>query len=265
MGVPTRQQIAGITYRESGPHDASVPVICLHGIGGDDTSFADQLTGLGARRVIAWNMPGYAGSTPLPEMDFAALANALIGFMDALGIAKAHVVGQSIGGMIAQEVALRAPERVASLGLIATVSAFGGRDDSFKEAFLQVRLAPLDKGVSMTEMATEAITSIIGPDATNTMRTAAITAMAAINPDAYRQVLACLVTFNRREDQHRITVPCCLIAGALDSNSPVRAMEKMAAGLPHAALHIIDRAGHLVNSEKPDEVNKIFTAFFDRL
>ncbi|MDA7599655.1 alpha/beta fold hydrolase, partial [Alphaproteobacteria bacterium] len=66
-------------------------------------------------------------------MDFAVLSDALIVFMDALGIVRAHLAGQSIGGMIAQETAIRYPDRIASLVLIATVPAFGGRDDSFKQ------------------------------------------------------------------------------------------------------------------------------------
>ena len=267
MNLPPRKHAAGIAYREDGAarDTTQPPVICLHGIGGDDTSFADQFGSLGARHVIAWNMPGYAGSAMMPEMDFFSLAGAVTRFMDALQIDRAHIVGQSIGGMIAQEVAIQSPSRVASLGLIATVPAFGGRDDNFKTEFLNARLAPLDAGHSMVDIATEAMAHVMGPMASAATRQAAIDAMAAIDPDAYRQVLSCLVTFNRRADQHLLTMPCCLIAGALDDNSPARTMEKMAAKLPDAAFHIIENAGHMVNAEHAMAVNAILTEFFDRL
>ena len=271
MDLPARKFAAGIAYRDhdgtsGSDHDAVQPaVICLHGIGGDDTSFADQFGELGTRRVIAWNMPGYAGSSMMREMDFPGLAGAVTRLMDALQIDNAHIVGQSIGGMIAQEVAIQSPERVASLGLIATVPAFGGRDDSFKTAFLKARLAPLDAGQTMADIAADAMAIIMGPAAPESARQAANRAMAAIDPDAYRQVLSCLVTFNRRAEQHLLTMPCCLIAGALDDNSPARTMEKMAEQLPDAAFHIIENAGHMVNAEKPEEVNAILTAFFNRL
>ena len=100
-------------------------------------------------RIIAWNMPGYGGSTPLTNLTFANLASALVTFLDDLAITKAHIVGQSIGGMIAQEFAIRFPERVLSLALVATTPAFGGRDEQFKTDFLRARLAPLDVGKTL--------------------------------------------------------------------------------------------------------------------
>lgn len=238
------------------------PLVCLHGIGGDATSFLPQLRGLSkGRRVLSWNMPGYGRSAPLAEMNFASLCDRLCAALDALGIERAILAGQSIGGMIAQEMAIRHPHRVAALVLIATVPAFGGRDDSFRDSFLDARLAPLDKGISMTELAADAIPAVLGPDADAATRRDAIAAMASIPEAAYRQVLATLVTFDRREDQHRITCPCCLIAGAADDNSPPRVMEKMAAGLSHATFHIIENAGHLVNSEAGIACNAIIAEF----
>ena len=258
-------RVAGLNIWQSGADMVGPPVLCLHGIGGDRTSFADQLGQLGERRVIAWNMPGYGGSDPMVQMDFAALSGAVIALLDELGIEDVHLVGQSIGGMIAQEVAIRVPTRVASLGLIATTPAFGGRDDSFKQAFVTARLGPLDAGVDMATMAEQAIPAIIGPSASADMRQIAVEAMGRIDETAFRQVISCLVTFNRRADQHRITQPCCLIAGSHDTNSPARIMAKMADGLANATFHIVDQAGHLVNSESPDIVNAMLTDFFDRV
>ena len=258
-------RVAGLNIWQSGADMVGPPVLCLHGIGGDRTSFADQLGQLGGRRVIAWNMPGYGGSDPLMQMDFAALSGAVVALLDALGIATVHLVGQSIGGMIAQEVAIRSSDRVASLGLIATTPAFGGRDDSFRQAFVAARLGPLDAGADMAMLAQQAIPAIIGPAASAEMRQLAIAAMGRIDETAFRQVVSCLVTFNRRADQHRISQPCCLIAGAHDTNSPARVMAKMADGLANATFHIVDQAGHLVNSECPETVNAILTAFFNRV
>ena len=259
-----------IAYRESESTATAMPVICLHGIGGDDTSFVDQmggpfLAGLGDRRVIAWNMPGYAQSSPMKNMNFANLATMVAELMDTLKIKHAHLVGQSIGGMIAQEVAIQTPDRVAGLSLIATVPAFGGLDETFKTVFLKTRLDPLDAGATMAELAQEAIPEIMGPHASRRSRQMAVDAMASIDPVAYRQVLKCLVTFNRRADQHQLTMPCCLIAGDLDDNSPARVMRKMAEKLPNAEFHIIESAGHLVNSEKPDLVNSVLCDFFDQV
>ena len=92
---------AGITFCQAGCEFEKLPVICLHGIGGNYTSFDNQIGELGQRRVISWNMPGYYGSEALEEMTFLTLAKSVIKLMDNLGIHQAHILGQSIGGMIA--------------------------------------------------------------------------------------------------------------------------------------------------------------------
>ena len=267
--APDRVTAAGTAFLQGGtgglPPDW--PLVCLHGIGGDATSFAAQIDGLAGpgRRVLSWDMPGYGGSAPLSEMDFGTLCDRLCAALDALGLERVVLAGQSIGGMIAQEMAIRHPQRVAGLVLIATVPAFGGRDDSFRDDFLAARLAPLDRGDSMESLAAEAIPAVTGTGADADAVTDAVAAMAAIPEAAYRQVLATLVTFNRREDQHRIACPCLLIAGGEDDNSPARVMEKMASRLPDAALQVIETAGHLVNSEAPEACNPAIEAFLRRL
>ena len=257
---------AGIAFLAAGSPTGpgKPPLVCLHGIGGDATSFMRQLRGLSkGRRVLSWNMPGYGGSEELAEMSFASLCDRLCAALDALGIEQAVIIGQSIGGMIAQEMAIRHPHRVAALVLVATVPAFGGRDDSFRDGFLDARLSPLDRGMSMADLAADAIPAVLGPAADDAARRDAIAAMASIPEAAYRQVLGTLVTFNRREDQHRITCPCCLIAGAADDNSPPQVMEKMAGRLAHATFHIVENAGHLVNSEAGDACNRIIAEFIN--
>ena len=267
--VPDRVTAAGTAFLQGGtgglPPDW--PLVCLHGIGGDATSFAAQIDGLAGpgRRVLSWDMPGYGSSAPLSKMNFGTLCDRLCAALGALGLDQVVLAGQSIGGMIAQEMAIRHPRRVAGLVLIATVPAFGGRDDSFRDDFLAARLAPLDRGDSMESLAAEAIPAVMGTGADADAVTDAVAAMAAIPEAAYRQVLATLVTFNRREDQHRITCPCLLIAGGEDDNSPARVMEKMASRLPDAALQVIESVGHLVNSEAPEACNTAIEAFLRRL
>ena len=254
-------RVSGIAFEERGT--GAVPVICLHGIGGDAGSFAPQLESLGnSMRVISWNMPGYGGSDPMPDMTFARLAEALRDLMDGLGLETAHVMGQSIGGMIAQEFALRFPERVVSLVLIATTPAFGGRDDSFKTEFLKARLAPLDEGKTMAELAPVFVPQIVGPGTSEAAIAAAVRSMAAVPEDSYRSVMNCLVTFNRRDDLLGIGQPTCLIAGSEDQNAPARTMARMAEQIPHAEFHQIDGAGHLVNLEAPEPTNAILRTFF---
>ncbi len=237
-------------------------IICLHGIGGDHNGFIPQHEALSNQyRVISWNMPGYRRSQPLASLTFETLASAVIRLMDALQIDSAHIIGQSIGGMIAQELAISFPQRVRSLILIATTSAFGGKDEKFKQQFLAARLAPIEKGESMESLAKRFIPEIVGSRATRSTLTSAESSMAAVPVNSYKQVMECLITFNRRNDLNHIKCPVCLIAGEQDNNAPAATMQKMASKIAAAEFHCIDGAGHLTNLECPVPCNEIIKKF----
>lgn len=266
--------IAHIEYLESSPATANssdahlpgtddTPIICLHGIGGNSSSFMPQLAALSQHhRIISWTMPGYGKSTALTVTSFATLSQALAGFMDALHIKQAHLIGHSIGGMIAQELALTQPERVKSLVLLATTSAFGGRDDSFKEKFLAARLKPLNKGMSMTELAENFVPKLVGDSAEQHVIQAAIASMSAIPRGSYRAILECLVTFNRYQDIARLAVPVYLLAGEHDNTAPPATLSKMAEKIPGAKFHLITGVGHLINLEAAAQCNQILLDFY---
>jgi pimeloyl-ACP methyl ester carboxylesterase len=110
---------------------ADVPdVICLHGLGGNKTSFYETVAALAPEhRVHAIDLPGFGSSSKptLAAFDAAYFARAAIRFMDAMEIPRAHLVGNSMGGRVAIEVALAAPERISSLSLLAPALAFRRR------------------------------------------------------------------------------------------------------------------------------------------
>lgn len=261
----TRKRIANIDCLIAEPDKSQATlqtVLCLHGIGGDDASFQPQLEGLsGSSRVVAWNMPGYRESAAQDTLTFKGLAQSLQALVAALDCGPVAIIGQSIGGMIAQEFYHRFPVQVSSLVLVATTTAFGGKDDTFRNAFLEARLKPLDNGKSMKEIAVEAMPSIVARGTSDIIVHAAIDSMAAVKPEVYREVLRCLVTFNRRVEYQDIACPVCIVSGSDDTNAPAATMLKMAEQLSNAEYHEISGAGHLVNLEKADEFNVIAKAF----
>lgn len=255
-------QIGPHSYCEAGH---GPPLVCLHGIGGDDRGFAAQLTGLSdTHRVIAWNMPGYRRSAPLPALTFPALVNALTDFLDRLDLQQVTLIGHSIGGMLAQEAALTIPDRIKNLVLIGTTPAFGGRAPSFAQAFLKDRLAPLDAGQTMAQMAAEAAPHLTGPNTTPVIHAAVAQTIADTPQPVWRSILTCLTTFNRRDDQHRLTQPTLLISGGHDSNAPARTMKKMARALPNAHYINIGTSGHMIQIEVPDQVNAAIRTFLTK-
>jgi pimeloyl-ACP methyl ester carboxylesterase len=140
----------------AGTHGSAV--VLLHGLGGNAASWQPQLDGLATHhRVLAWEMPGYGRSAPLPEMTFATVGDALAALLDAHGIDAAHLVGHSLGAMVAQEFALAHPGRVHSLALLAGSGRFGPPGGSWQQRFVAERLAPLDAGRRMTDIADDAL------------------------------------------------------------------------------------------------------------
>jgi pimeloyl-ACP methyl ester carboxylesterase len=121
---------------------AGPPVVLIMGFGGDHLAWGLQTPAFAAsHRVIAFDNRG-AGQTGTPDVPYttAMMADDTVGLLDALGIARAHVCGVSMGGMIAQEIALRHPARVATLQLHATL----GRPDAYMRALVAAwrRLRP---------------------------------------------------------------------------------------------------------------------------
>jgi len=234
-------------------------VVLLHGIGG--AAWGPTLPALAPARVLDWPLPGYGGTPMLPETSFAAWATALREALDRAGIPRADILGHSIGGMLAQEFALTFPERVRRLVLYATTPAFGGRDPAFADQFLRERLAPLEAGRSMPQLAAESLPPMLGPEAPRGAAEAAVAAMAAVPEPAYRATVRCLTTFNRRDDIGRIAAPTLLLAGERDPLAPPRTMERMQQAIRGARLVVLPGAGHLAHLEYPDAFNAAVGAF----
>lgn len=112
-------------HLEAGPPDAT-PVIFLHGLGATNASMLPPFWDLAVdHRVLAPDLPGHgASSAPYDRYDAAFFADWLAEWMDLVGIAQAVVVGNSLGGRVALESALRHPDRVQALALLAPAVAF---------------------------------------------------------------------------------------------------------------------------------------------
>lgn len=229
-------------------------IVLLHGIGGP--SWDGMVPG-----ALDWPMPGFCGTAPLPEMTFPALAVALRDALDAAGIARATLVGHSMGGMLAQEVAATWPERVARLVLYATTPAFGGRDPAFAEAFLRARLAPLEGGRGMAAAAPDMLADMFAPDADPQALPRAVAALAAVPEAVYRETIRCLTTFDRRADLARIAAPTLLLAAEHDQAAPVRTMQRMAEAIRGSRLQVLPGLGHLAHLERPEAVRAALHAF----
>ncbi|MBK1660706.1 alpha/beta fold hydrolase [Paracraurococcus ruber] len=234
-------------------------IALLHGIGG--ASWSPVLPALAPAPVLDWPLPGYAGAPMLAESSFAAWAGALRDRLDADGIPRIDLLGHSIGGMLAQEFAIRFPERVRALVLYATTPAFGGRDPAFAEAFLRDRLAPLDAGKGMADLAREGMPPMLRAGTAPALAEEAVQAMAAVPEAAYRATVRTLTTFNRRDDLGRIAMPTLIIGGETDPLAPPKTLERMRDAIRGSRLAVLPGCGHLAHLEDPASFNAALRDF----
>lgn len=174
------------------------------------------------------------------------------------------VFGHSFGGMLALETALKHPEKVRAFVACATSPAFGGRDESFKEQFLAGRLKPLDEGMTMPELARRSAASMGGAGVPPEAMDRFADSMGRLPEKVYRDVVRCLVTFNRRDDLGRVDQPVLCLAGSEDETAPAKTMAKMAEKLPKGEYAEL-AGGHLLPVERPREVAEAVNAFVAKL
>ena len=247
-----------LAWRETGDGE---PVVFLHGLGGSRTSWQPQLAGLsGAFRCLAWDMPGYGASTPLTPLTFAAIADAVARLLDAAAVERAHLVGESFGGMHALHAALRHPDRVGRLVLANTSGAFG-LDGTDPDAWRAARLAPLDAGLTPADVAEDVLSAIAGPGLSPDLLAMRVAGFARIPSAGLRAAVECLPTHNLLDRLGEIGAPALVIAGELDAETPVAYSRLLAAGLATAELKILDGVGHLAVTEAPRTVNRLIRGF----
>lgn len=237
-------------------------LLFLHGVGGGAACFGPQLAHFGRnRRAIAWDMPGYGRSAALPAMTFPALADAAVRLLDALRIERADIVGHSMGGMVALELAGSHRDRLNRLILAGTSAAFGSADGSFQRNFLAERLGPLDAGRGMAELAPSLVANMSAPGADAAGIALAEAAMAAVPAEIYRQSLYCLTSFDRRSLLAELSIPTLIIAGEHDRAAPPAGMQRLADRIAGARFVCLEGSGHMLPMERPAAFNRALGAF----
>ena len=255
----------GISYLEAGRAETP-PLLFLHGIGGAARTFRGQLDHFGADyRALAWDMPGYGHSAPLPLVSMDALAAALAGFIEELGLHRPVLVGHSLGGMVAQQLLARAPQAARAVVLAQTSAAFGSRDPAWQAEFLSARLGPLDAGPSMAALAEAMVADMAGPGGDPEGLHLARDCLAHTPDSTYRDSIMAMPGFDCRDALAQIAVPALVLAGTLDAAAPARGMERMAARIPGAQYVALEGVGHLAHLEQPGAFNEALAQFLHRL
>ena len=241
---------APLPYRWSG--DEGPPVVLIPGLGGKGTSWEPFLSSVSEKfRTLTLDPPGSGAARPLSgPITIRDLARPILDLFDHLGIEQAPVIGRSMGGMVAQELALLAPHRVSRLVLVSTT---GRTDRHLGEVFrLWARMAEL--GLPADVRHRSAMLWCLGARAlaeddrakaylrskalTDRPKDYAIQARACAEHDALARL-------------PQLRIPCLVVAGTDDRLTPPSHAETLARAIPGAALRTIAEAGHLPYLEAP--------------
>jgi 3-oxoadipate enol-lactonase len=244
---------------------AGEPVLMIMGLGLSGGAWWRTVPVLSrSLRVITFDNRGVGRSRArVPSYTTEAMADDAVSVLDAVGIERAHVYGFSLGGMVAQQLALRHPERVRALVLGATHP--GGpraiRPSAEVIAFFRRRAA-----MTATDAARASVPFNYGPRARREHRDRIAEdirqRLAHPFPErAYRAQMFAAALHNCYRRLRRVEVPTLVVHGRHDRVVPVANAEILAERIPSAELRILDDAGHLYSTEQP-EVDEEIARFF---
>jgi 3-oxoadipate enol-lactonase len=189
-------------------------LLLLHGIGSNSRSFRHQLEGLSdTRSVIAWDAPGYGRSEdPVVPFSLADLADRAVELLDELKIEVAHVLGLSMGGVVAQLVYHRHPERVRALILADTNPGGGAAPEPERSQRVRQRLEALDR-LGPQGMAEQRAPNLVRPGAPADLIAELASIMAEVRPAGYCSAAIALGNTDLTAQLSRIGVPTLVIHG----------------------------------------------------
>ena len=247
-------------WEEAGAGEA---VLLVMGLGMAATGWWRTIPVLARRfRVLAFDNRGSGRSgCPRGPYTLAQLVGDALAVLDAAGEARAHVYGISLGGMIAQELALRAPERVRSLVLGATSA--GGADheppDDETTGFLRRRAAmPAEEGVwaSIPYLyGTATLARAAGRVAEDVEQRLRF----PLDSRGYQAQLAAAATHDVSARLTAIGAPALVLHGDADRIVPVGNGRRLADGLPKASYRELAGAGHLYTTDAPEAADAVVT------
>jgi 3-oxoadipate enol-lactonase len=243
-----------IGYSERGDGAA---LVFLHGVGSDKSVWDRQLAFFSKQwRAVALDYPGYGESDlPVRDLDRPAIAGYVCGALDALGIAQAHVIGLSMGGVIALEIVRQQPHRLRLLTLADTFAHHPDADGIVARSRQAIETMP------MSAFAELRVQALLAPGAPDALRREVVETMARVDQRAYRWASVAVWTADYRADLAGIAIPTLVIVGEHDQPTPVALARELAAGIHGAQLAIIPDAGHISNIDNPAAFNAAVERF----
>jgi 3-oxoadipate enol-lactonase len=234
------------------------PLLMLMGLGAGIDTWAAQRDAFAARhRLILMENRGVGKSgMPAPPWTIPDMAADALAVLDALDVPRADVLGVSMGGMIAQELAIRHPARVARLVLALSFA----RPEPLRRVFLLHRRWARLNGVDPTSESLASLPWLLSPATLRDPKRLEpildlVGRMPFVSPETYSHQIDAILEYVTLDRLGAVRAPTLVLAAADDVLTPVFLSEEIVAAIPAAELVVLPRGGHGVLVEHPAEFN----------
>ena len=231
-------------------------MLFLHGIRGNRRNWNSQIEFFSRRfKAAAWDARGYGDSDDYDgPLQFEHFTGDVLRVAEHFKASKFHLVGLSMGGRIARNVALRAPERVHSLVLISTNPGFDALSSEAVKRFDTERRSRTP----------QSLRRLLGSGPSYAAYQELLDSVSRIHEASYQKTLEASVAQDRAAPVEQIRVPTLVIAGEEDTVYPPELAREIARRIPGAELLMFERTGHLANLEQPERFNHAVLDFLSR-
>ncbi|MEZ4766851.1 MAG: alpha/beta fold hydrolase [Caldilineales bacterium] len=254
----THLETIDLAYAETGQGQ---PLVFIHGLGGSRADWELQAPATAPFfRVITPDLRGHGLSAkpdgPYRISLFAADVAALMRRIEAR---PAHVVGLSLGGAVAQQLALDAPEMVRSLVLVNTAARF--MSAGWRKRLMGIRRFASTYLGGMQAVADDVSRQLFPRLEQAALRSEAVQRLTANDPRAYRDSLMAIARFNAEDRLPAITCPTLVISGDRDYAVPMASKQRLAEQIPGSRLVVIPQSGHATPADQPEAFNQALLSF----
>jgi pimeloyl-ACP methyl ester carboxylesterase len=252
-----------VYFHDGGVHWAPQrpAVVFIHGAGGDHSLWQQQSRALAhhGSNVAALDLPGHGRSADVPGLAAVAdLVDWLAAFLDAAGLARAALVGHSLGACIGLELAARRPERVTALALLGA-----GLQMKVSAELLRDTAEDLPRAVNFITAYGHGRPAQLGlaPTPGNWMMGSSSALLAACSAEVLHRDFALCDAWDGTAAAAQVRCPTLVVAGAGDRMTPARAGKALAAAVPGARYELLPGAGHMLPVEAPRALLKLLSDF----
>jgi len=261
--MPTVETSSGTTiYYEE--HGTGEPLLCVMGLATDTLGWALQVPAFSQqhRTVIFDNRDVGRSSAATGPYEVTDMAQDALDLADAIGLESFHLVGVSMGGAIAQEMALVAPDRVRTLTLTVTFARGGAWGQALSKAWsARVREMPHERHLDELMLMNLSEELFEDPAKVEFARSLMLQNPNPQDPEAFARQLDASSRHDTLDRLPSLSMPVHVIGGERDILVPIWKSREIAELIPGAKLTVVERAPHGLNAERSQEYNELVLGF----